>query len=118
MSGCDRAESRSFIKNLFTFLRSSPRANITLSGKKKRKLLKQLQHMHQEKASMEGEEGLNTSPQTSNTQPFKSHSCHSSLFFSVEAAPSKKKTKPPSTQSKKKKKSASQQGDVEMIEAE
>ncbi|XP_008313512.1 uncharacterized protein C11orf98 homolog [Cynoglossus semilaevis] len=69
--------------------KSSPRANITLSGKKKRKLLKQLQHMHQEKASME-----------------------------VEAAPTKKKTKPPSTQSKKKKKSASQQGDVEMIEAE
>uniref|UniRef100_A0A3P8UU82 Chromosome 11 open reading frame 98 n=1 Tax=Cynoglossus semilaevis TaxID=244447 RepID=A0A3P8UU82_CYNSE len=36
----------------------------------------------------------------------------------LEAAPTKKKTKPPSTQSKKKKKSASQQGDVEMIEAE
>lgn len=34
--------------------RSSPRANITLSGKKRRKLLKQLQHMQQEKASMEG----------------------------------------------------------------
>uniref|UniRef100_A0A3Q3VX31 Uncharacterized protein n=1 Tax=Mola mola TaxID=94237 RepID=A0A3Q3VX31_MOLML len=34
--------------------KSSPRANITLSGKKKRKLLKQLQHMQQEKASMEG----------------------------------------------------------------
>ncbi|XP_051803988.1 uncharacterized protein C11orf98 homolog isoform X2 [Acanthochromis polyacanthus] len=33
--------------------RSSPRANITLSGKKKRKLLKQLQHMQQEKAGME-----------------------------------------------------------------
>ncbi len=38
---------------LFHF-RSSPRANITLSGKKKRKLLKQLQHMQQEKAGMEG----------------------------------------------------------------
>ena len=35
-------------------VRSSPRANITLSGKKKRKLLKQLQHMQQEKAGMEG----------------------------------------------------------------
>ncbi|KAI3366669.1 hypothetical protein L3Q82_009206, partial [Scortum barcoo] len=34
--------------------KSSPRANITLSGKKKRKLLKQLQHMQQEKAGMEG----------------------------------------------------------------
>ncbi|KAM9845944.1 uncharacterized protein C11orf98 homolog [Aulostomus maculatus] len=35
--------------------RSSPRANITLSGKKKRKLLKQLQHQQQEKAGMEVE---------------------------------------------------------------
>nr|XP_033471214.1 uncharacterized protein C11orf98 homolog [Epinephelus lanceolatus] len=35
--------------------KSSPRANITLSGKKKRKLLKQLQHMQQEKAGMEGD---------------------------------------------------------------
>ncbi|CAB1346317.1 unnamed protein product [Coregonus sp. 'balchen'] len=34
---------------------SSPRANITLSGKKKRKLLKQLQHMEAEKAAMEVE---------------------------------------------------------------
>lgn len=40
-------------------LSSSARANITLSGKKKRKLLKQLQHMQQEKASMEGNYGLN-----------------------------------------------------------
>ncbi|XP_068611149.1 uncharacterized protein C11orf98 homolog [Brachionichthys hirsutus] len=32
--------------------KSSPRANITLSGKKKRKLFKQLQHMQREKASM------------------------------------------------------------------
>uniref|UniRef100_A0A3P9Q021 Chromosome 11 open reading frame 98 n=1 Tax=Poecilia reticulata TaxID=8081 RepID=A0A3P9Q021_POERE len=34
--------------------RSSPRANITLSGKKRRKLLKQLQHLQTEKSSMEG----------------------------------------------------------------
>ncbi|XP_062338952.1 uncharacterized protein C11orf98 homolog [Osmerus eperlanus] len=34
---------------------SSPRANITLSGKKKRKLLKQLQHMAQEKTVMDVE---------------------------------------------------------------
>ncbi|XP_045567848.1 uncharacterized protein C11orf98 isoform X3 [Salmo salar] len=34
---------------------SSPRANITLSGKKKRKLLKQLQHMKAEKAAVEVE---------------------------------------------------------------
>ncbi|CAL1568275.1 unnamed protein product [Knipowitschia caucasica] len=32
---------------------SSPRANITLSGKKRRKLLKQLSHMDKEKSSME-----------------------------------------------------------------
>ncbi|XP_008399887.1 uncharacterized protein C11orf98 homolog [Poecilia reticulata] len=35
--------------------RSSPRANITLSGKKRRKLLKQLQHLQTEKSSMEVE---------------------------------------------------------------
>lgn len=33
--------------------RSSPRANITLSGKKRRKLLKQLQH--EQKTRMEGD---------------------------------------------------------------
>ncbi|XP_014841289.1 PREDICTED: uncharacterized protein C11orf98 homolog [Poecilia mexicana] len=33
--------------------RSSPRANISLSGKKRRKLLKQLQHLQTEKSSME-----------------------------------------------------------------
>ncbi|XP_025975291.1 uncharacterized protein C11orf98 homolog isoform X2 [Dromaius novaehollandiae] len=32
---------------------SSPRANITLSGKKRRKLLKQLQHNAKEKAAMQ-----------------------------------------------------------------
>ncbi|KAK1906476.1 hypothetical protein KUDE01_008873, partial [Dissostichus eleginoides] len=35
--------------------KSSARANITLSGKKKRKLIKQLQHMQNEKSSMEAE---------------------------------------------------------------
>ncbi|KAL7857957.1 hypothetical protein AOLI_G00180590 [Acnodon oligacanthus] len=34
---------------------TSSRANITLSGKKRRKLLKQLQHMEKEKSSMEVE---------------------------------------------------------------
>ncbi|KAG9339975.1 hypothetical protein JZ751_022290 [Albula glossodonta] len=34
---------------------SSARANITLSGKKRRKLIKQLQHMEKEKSSMEVE---------------------------------------------------------------
>uniref|UniRef100_A0A8B9S8F5 Uncharacterized protein n=1 Tax=Apteryx owenii TaxID=8824 RepID=A0A8B9S8F5_APTOW len=33
---------------------SSPRANITLSGKKRRKLLKRLQHAAKEKAAMQG----------------------------------------------------------------
>uniref|UniRef100_A0A669EMJ6 Chromosome 11 open reading frame 98 n=1 Tax=Oreochromis niloticus TaxID=8128 RepID=A0A669EMJ6_ORENI len=33
--------------------RTSPRANITLSGKKKRKLIKQLRHQQKEKATME-----------------------------------------------------------------
>ncbi|XP_060758837.1 uncharacterized protein C11orf98 homolog isoform X1 [Neoarius graeffei] len=36
--------------------RTSSRANITLSGKKRRKLLKQLRHMEKEKAGMEVEE--------------------------------------------------------------
>ncbi|XP_019753094.1 uncharacterized protein C11orf98 homolog [Hippocampus comes] len=35
--------------------RTSPRANITLSGKKKRKLIKQLQHLQKDKAAMEVE---------------------------------------------------------------
>lgn len=42
-------------ETLLVSVRSSPRANITLSGKKKRKLLKQLQHLQQEKAMMEGD---------------------------------------------------------------
>ena len=33
---------------------TNPKANITLSGKKKRKLLKQLKHMQAEKSKMEG----------------------------------------------------------------
>ncbi|XP_061618735.1 uncharacterized protein C11orf98 homolog isoform X1 [Phyllopteryx taeniolatus] len=34
---------------------TSPRANITLSGKKKRKLIKQLQHLRKDKAAMQVE---------------------------------------------------------------
>ncbi|XP_062454864.1 uncharacterized protein C11orf98 homolog [Rhea pennata] len=37
---------------------SSPRANITLSGKKRRKLLKQLQHAAKEKAAMQVDTAL------------------------------------------------------------
>ncbi|XP_008291992.1 uncharacterized protein c4h11orf98 [Stegastes partitus] len=69
---------------------SSPRANITLSGKKKRKLLKQLQHLQQEKAGME-----------------------------VEAAAQKKQETPSApTKKKKKKKASGGQEDVEMADAE
>ncbi|XP_070710176.1 uncharacterized protein C11orf98 homolog [Pempheris klunzingeri] len=75
--------------------KSSPRANITLSGKKKRKLLKQLQHMQQEKAGMEVE---------------------------ATSAPPKKKQEPSSapTMKKKKKKegAAPSQEDVEMADTE
>ncbi|XP_029016140.1 uncharacterized protein C11orf98 homolog [Betta splendens] len=68
---------------------SSPRANITLSGKKKRKLLKQLQRMQQEKASMEVQ----------------------------TTAPAPKKQKSSSTSTKKKQKAAGPQEDVEMTDA-
>ncbi|KAL3048699.1 hypothetical protein OYC64_007289 [Pagothenia borchgrevinki] len=72
--------------------KSSARANITLSGKKKRKLIKQLQHMQNEKSSMEAE--------TTVAVPQKK---------SQESAPSQKKNT-----NKKKKSSAGAQGDVEM----
>ncbi|KAM8884991.1 uncharacterized protein C11orf98 homolog [Synchiropus picturatus] len=67
---------------------SSARANITLSGKKKRKLIKQLQHMHKEKSSME---------------------------VATDAAPKKKQVL--SAPAKKKKKPVRQQ-DVEMEDVE
>ncbi|KAM9327533.1 uncharacterized protein C11orf98 homolog isoform 1-T1 [Pholidichthys leucotaenia] len=61
--------------------RTSPRANITLSGKKKRKLLKQLHHMQREKATMEVE--------TTAAPPKKQE---------LSSAPSKKKKKAPGCQ--------------------
>ncbi|KAM6962129.1 uncharacterized protein C11orf98 homolog [Tautogolabrus adspersus] len=81
---------------------SSARANITLSGKKRRKLLKQLQHMQQEKAGMDVE------------------------ALPAAAAPQKKKqdtSSAPSTTKKKKKKkkkagAAGAQEDVEMQDME
>lgn len=73
--------------------KSSPRANITLSGKKKHKLLKQLQHMAQEKAVMD-----------------------------VEAAPNKKVTttakKQTATPAPAKKTQVASQKDVEMADVE
>lgn len=70
--------------------KSSPRANISLSGKKKRKLLKQLQHMQAEKANME-----------------------------VESAPApQKKNNSSSASAKKKKRTAASQEDVEMADME
>ncbi|GAA6089255.1 uncharacterized protein C11orf98 homolog [Tachysurus ichikawai] len=41
---------------------TSSRANITLSGKKRRKLLKQLRHMEKEKATMDVEEAPKKRP--------------------------------------------------------
>ncbi|KAK5896344.1 hypothetical protein CgunFtcFv8_009956 [Champsocephalus gunnari] len=70
--------------------KSSARANITLSGKKKRKLIKQLQHMQNEKSRMEAE--------TTVAVPQKK---------SQESAPSQKKNT-------NEKKSAGAQADVEM----
>lgn len=73
--------------------KSSQRANITLSGKKKRKLLKQLQHMQTDKAGME-----------------------------VEAEPPKKKqdssSDPTKTKQKKKKRAAGPPEDQEMDDVE
>ncbi|XP_054625069.1 uncharacterized protein C11orf98 homolog [Dunckerocampus dactyliophorus] len=46
---------------------TSPRANITLSGKKKRKLLKQLQRLHRDKAGMEVEAAASPPKKTTTT---------------------------------------------------
>ncbi|XP_076015908.1 uncharacterized protein C11orf98 homolog [Genypterus blacodes] len=70
---------------------SSPRANITLSGKKRNKLLKQLHHMQAEKQRMNVEEAVQIQP--------------------TPSAPSKK-----NKNKKKKKKAAASEGDVEMAE--
>ncbi|XP_028811169.1 uncharacterized protein C11orf98 homolog [Denticeps clupeoides] len=72
---------------------SSSRANITLSGKKRRKLLKQLGHMEKANSAMEGE--VTTPKQTSIPAP--------------TTAPS---------QSKKSKKKTSTTKDVEMMDME
>ncbi|XP_012778346.1 uncharacterized protein C11orf98 homolog [Maylandia zebra] len=71
--------------------RTSPRANITLSGKKKRKLIKQLQHQQKEKASMEVES---------------------------TAAPQKKHNTSSAQTKKKNKKASGCQDDVEMVDVE
>ncbi|KAM4617951.1 uncharacterized protein C11orf98 homolog [Discoglossus pictus] len=68
---------------------TSARANITLSGKKKRKLIKQLQHLHKEKGKMDVE---------AVSRPVKSV-----LTMETETIKSKKKTK-------------KTQGDVDMEE--
>lgn len=47
-------------QDLSVLLRSSTRANITLSGKKRRKLLQQIRLAQKEKATMEGEVGADT----------------------------------------------------------
>uniref|UniRef100_A0A3Q0RNC7 Chromosome 11 open reading frame 98 n=1 Tax=Amphilophus citrinellus TaxID=61819 RepID=A0A3Q0RNC7_AMPCI len=71
--------------------RTSPRANITLSGKKKRKLMKQLRHLQKEKTTMEVES---------------------------TAAPQKKQASSSAPSKKKNKKASGSQGDVEMVDAE
>lgn len=101
--------------------RSSPRANITLSGKKRWKLLKQLQHMQKEVM-----EGRTFKDQLSflkeaYTRCARSLVELSSVSRSVEvAAPPKKKQEVPSTSSKKKRKAAvmAAQDDVEMADME
>ncbi|KAM4615166.1 uncharacterized protein C11orf98 [Polymixia lowei] len=77
---------------------SSPRANITLSGKKKRKLLKQLQHMQKEKSGMEVEPAAAAPKKQAST-----------------SAPPKKQA---STSAPAKKKKVAPQGDVEMADTE
>ncbi|CAK6981618.1 uncharacterized protein C11orf98 homolog isoform X1 [Scomber scombrus] len=77
--------------------KSSPRANITLSGKKRRKLLKQLQHMQQEKSGMEVEAAAAAAAPPPKKQD--------------TSASTKKKTK-------KKTKTAGSKQDVEMADAE
>ncbi|XP_013884434.1 uncharacterized protein C11orf98 homolog [Austrofundulus limnaeus] len=73
--------------------RSSPRANITLSGKKKRKLVKQLQHLQKEKSAMEAE---------ATAEPQKKSSSSSSAAM----------------MKKKKKAESADPGDVEMVDVE
>ncbi|XP_056384499.1 uncharacterized protein C11orf98 homolog [Hyla sarda] len=60
---------------------SSARANITLSGKKKRKLIKQIQHLQKEKATMHVE------PKPKPQKPINT--------MEVEAGTSKRKSKKP-----------------------
>lgn len=99
--------------------RSSPRANITLSGKKRRKLLKQLQHTQKEVM-----EGRTFKDQPSCLKEDYTHSACSlvelsSVSRSVEvAAPLKKKQEAPSVSSNKNRKAAAAQDDVEMADME
>ncbi|XP_037551551.1 uncharacterized protein C11orf98 homolog [Nematolebias whitei] len=73
--------------------RTSPRANITLSGKKRRKLLKQLQHLQREGSAMEAEAAA---------EPQKTKSSSSSSVATM----------------KKKKAESVDPGDVEMFDVE
>lgn len=100
--------------------RSSPRANITLSGKKRRKLLKQLQHMQKE--VMEGRtfKGQLSCLKEDYSRCARSLVELSSVSRSIEvAAPPKKKLEAPSASGKKKRKAATAaQDDVEMADVE
>lgn len=88
----------------FSGFRSSPRANITLSGKKRRKLLKQLQH--EQKTGMEGETCCGSSARADVSNLF---SC------SVESVTTPVKKKP---EKKRKQQGAASVEDVEMVEVQ
>ncbi|XP_029604200.1 uncharacterized protein C11orf98 homolog isoform X3 [Salmo trutta] len=89
---------------------SSPRANITLSGKKKHKLLKQLQHMKAEKAAMEVE-----------AAPTKTKAAAAPTKTKAAAAPTKTKAAAAPTKTKaaaSDEKGAVSQVDVDMADME
>lgn len=85
---------------------TSKRANITLSGKKKHKLLKQLGHMEKERAGMEV--ALITAPNKKAPTP----------ATAPGPAPATAPGTAPATKGKKKKGPGAAQGDVEMQNVE
>jgi len=86
--------------------KTSPRANITLSGKKRRKLIKQLQHMQQEK------NGMNVEAPQRRPRAAKITEMTATTSEKPDAAPSSSKKK------KKKKTVGVSQEDVDMEDIE
>ncbi|XP_038840833.1 uncharacterized protein C11orf98 homolog [Salvelinus namaycush] len=95
---------------------SSPRANITLSGKKKRKLLKQLHHMKAEKAAMEVE----AAPKKTKAVPASKKAVPAPNKTKAVPAPNKTKAVPApnKTAAASDKKGDVSQGDVDMADME